>query len=252
MSTDPTQIANVGMQQLWPRAPGGAGVDRSVEIKDLAVALAKAQAQIKPAAKDSSNPYFKSKYADLASVMNACREALTANDLAIVQRAIGQGDIVGVTTTLMHGSGQWIEGTITVRLEDATPQAVGSALTYLRRYSLASMVGVAPDDDDGEAAQPRRQRHADPHAANDNGSARLAGTPPAPDGKAQAASSGRSTPRQWGEYDALRQSMHVTEDAGLARVSAITGRALVNIGDLSAKEMDEVLGLMREAAGKGA
>lgn len=226
------------------------GMDRSGTLDQLATALALAQAEILPAVKDGFNPYFKSKYADLASVVNACRAALTSNGLAVVQRAIGAGDNVGVTTTLMHSSGQWIEGTITVRLEDATPQAVGSALTYLRRYSLASMVGVAPDDDDAEAAtSPARERRADPHAANDNGSARRAGPPPAPDAKTSPAPSGRSTPKQWTEYDVLRESMHVTEEAGLARVCSIVGRSLKTIGDLSGKEMDEVITLMREAAG---
>lgn len=225
-------------------------MDRSAACDQLATALALAQAEILPAIKDSSNPYFKSKYADLASVVNACRAALTSNGLAVVQRTVGAGDNFGVTTTLMHSSGQWIEGTITVRLADATPQAVGSALTYLRRYSLASMVGVAPDDDDAEAAtSPARERRADPHAANDNGSARRAGTLPPAVGNTSPAPSGRSTPKQWTEYDVLRESMHVTEEAGLARVAALVGRKLTTVGDLSGKEMEEVITRMREAAG---
>ncbi len=231
---------------LWPRTP--TGTDRSPQINELATALAKAQALIKPAVKDSENPYFKSKYADLASVFEACREALTSNGLAIIQRTVGAGDTVGITTTLMHGSGQWIEGTITLTLEDPTPQSVGSALTYLRRYSLSSMVGVAPDDDDGNAAQQRGRGRADPHAANDNGSARRAGSPPAPDGSSPPSSSGRSTLTQWSMYDRAREALNVSEDEARERVSKIVGRKIAVISECSYGELERVILKMREAA----
>lgn len=124
-----------------------------MNIGKLAEALAKAQGQIKGAAKDSANPFFKSKYADLASVWEACRKPLSDNDLSVVQpTAIIDGATV-VRTLLMHSSGEYIEGILPIQVPDtATAQQVGSAITYARRYALASMVGVAPEDDDGNSA----------------------------------------------------------------------------------------------------
>ena len=124
---------------------------RSDSIAALAAALAKAQAKIKPAEKDSDNPFFKSKYADLASVQTACREHLAANGLCVIQlpRTVAEG--VEVETMLAHASGEWIAETLTLPVNKKDCQGVGSAITYARRYGLASIVGVAPDDDDGNA-----------------------------------------------------------------------------------------------------
>lgn len=124
----------------------------SEQIKDIATALAKAQAEIEGAKKDSTNPHFKSSYADLASVWDACRKALTGNGLSVVQGPMSDEGRVGVTTMLMHSSGQWLESTFFMRPTKDDPQGAGSALTYARRYALAAMVGVAPEDDDGNAA----------------------------------------------------------------------------------------------------
>ena len=124
----------------------------SEQIKDIATALAKAQAEIEGAKKDSTNPHFKSSYADLASVWDACRKALTGNGLSVVQGPVSDEGRVGVTTMLMHSSGQWLESTFFMRPTKDDPQGAGSALTYARRYALAAMVGVAPEDDDGNAA----------------------------------------------------------------------------------------------------
>lgn len=141
----------------------------SESIKDIAAALAKAQAKIKGAEKDADNPFFGSTYATLASVWDACRDAITANGLSVAQGVEGDGELAKVVTRLMHSSGEWIESEISVRPmkmkvdkndpeKQITPQSVGSALTYARRYALAAMVGVAPEDDDGNAAsQPKGQ-----------------------------------------------------------------------------------------------
>lgn len=130
---------------------------KSEQINELAAALAKAQGEIKSAAKDSTNPHFKSKYADLASVWDACRAALSKNGLSVAQiTATTEAGKVRVTTTLMHSSGQWIEGDLDVKPMQDTAQGIGSTVTYCRRYALAAMVGVAPDDDDdGNAASER-------------------------------------------------------------------------------------------------
>lgn len=128
----------------------------SEAIHELATALAKAQAAMKPAAKDSINPHFKSRYADLASVWDAARAALTGNGLSVVQGASADGERVTVTTLLLHTSGQWIQDALTSSARDASAQSVGSAITYGRRYGLSAMVGIAPEDDDAEAATPRQ------------------------------------------------------------------------------------------------
>ena len=119
----------------------------------LFAALAKVQGAIEGARKGTDNPFFKSKYADLASVWDACREQLSANGFAVIQRPVGDDpQIVVLETILGHESGEWISGTLTMKPVKADPQGIGSCITYARRYALASMVGVAPEDDDGNAA----------------------------------------------------------------------------------------------------
>lgn len=132
---------------------------RSEQINDLAAAMAKAQAEIGNAHKDSKNPFFKSTYADLASVWDACRAPLSKHGLAVVQSLAADGPNVTCTTLLAHTSGQWVESTLTLTAKDAGPQSVGSAATYCRRYSLQAVAGIAPADDDGNAASGKT--HAD-------------------------------------------------------------------------------------------
>jgi hypothetical protein len=132
-------------------------MNRSEQIGQIAAALAKAQKAIEGASKDSKNPHFNSRYADLASIAEACRVPLAANEIAVVQNpSRPEAGLVGMTTLLLHSSGEWLESDpLVVQAKDAGPQAVGSCLTYLRRYQLAAMVGVAPEDDDAEAAEGR-------------------------------------------------------------------------------------------------
>jgi len=128
----------------------------SETIGKLTEALAKAQGQIKGALKDSENPFFQSRYADLESVWDACRGPLSTNGLSIIQ---GAGEAVegkvSVETMLTHISGEFVSSTFSATPEKQTPQGVGSCITYLRRYGLQSIVGIAPSDDDGEAAEGR-------------------------------------------------------------------------------------------------
>lgn len=133
-------------------------METSEQINELAAALSKAQGKITGALKDSSNPFFKSKYADLAACWDACREQLASNGLAVIQTTADPAEgAVGVTviTRLVHSSGQWVQGRITLAPKDSGPQATGSTLTYARRYALAAIVGLAQIDDDAEAAQGR-------------------------------------------------------------------------------------------------
>lgn len=126
----------------------------SDQINELAAALAIAQGAIEGAAKDKTNPHFKSSYADLASVWEACREHLAKNGLSVVQPVVKLLDGPTVLVTrLLHRSGQWIEdGGIPLLSSKEDMQGLGSALTYARRYGLMAMVGIAPEDDDGNAA----------------------------------------------------------------------------------------------------
>lgn len=129
---------------------------KSENIGALAAALAKAQSQISGAVKDAANPFFKSKYADLESVWQACRKPLTDNNLSVTQTSRYTEHGLMLVTTLLHSSGEWIAGEMPVLVKDNSPQAQGSGLTYARRYALAALVGIYQTDDDGEAAQGRK------------------------------------------------------------------------------------------------
>lgn len=121
---------------------------------NLAKAIVLAQGQIEGAKKGKKNDHFKSKYADLASVWDACRDALQANNLAVVQLPCeAPAGYVGLVTTVLHSCGESLSEKYFMPLKDPTnPQAAGSALTYARRYALAAVIGICPEDDDGNAA----------------------------------------------------------------------------------------------------
>lgn len=127
---------------------------RSEELKDLFTALAKAQAEMETADLSSENPFFKTRYADLAAIVKASRPALTKHGLSIIQQIITHDD--GQTmlhTMLCHNSGQWVESKVRIVPPKNDVQSIGSYITYLRRYSIAAICGiVSSDDDDGEAA----------------------------------------------------------------------------------------------------
>lgn len=135
-------------------------IETSQEIGELAKALSAAQSEIMGASKDAVNPFFSkdgrvASYATLASVWEACRVPLTKNGLSVAQLPTNNGTSVGVVTTLMHTSGQWMRSALYAIPEKQTPQALGSAITYCRRYALAAVAGVAPEDDDGNEASGR-------------------------------------------------------------------------------------------------
>lgn len=109
-------------------------------INELAASLAAAQGEIKSVTRNKTNPFFNSRYADLAACLDVCREPLAKHGLSVVQcpslDADGEHCRLTITTRLMHASGQWVEDEMTAATKDAGPQAAGSAITYLRRYSL--------------------------------------------------------------------------------------------------------------------
>lgn len=133
-------------------------MQKSEQINELSAAIAKAQTEIENAAKNSNNPHFKSKYADLAEVLNSVRSAFAKNGIAIVQMPSFEGGQASVETLLSHSSGQWISNTCSAPVQKQDAQGVGSAITYLRRYSLAAFCGIAQEDDDGNLSARREAK----------------------------------------------------------------------------------------------
>lgn len=130
----------------------------SPTIGKLAEALASAQAEMQPAKKNATNPHFRSTYADLASLHEASRHALVKHGLAVVQLPGRREDgTTTLTTLLLHSSGEFVGDEAGVRLTQETPQAAGSVISYLRRYSYAAVLGLGSEDDDGAAAMPAQR-----------------------------------------------------------------------------------------------
>jgi len=138
-------------------------MNTSPEINKLAEALAKAQAEISGAHKDSTNPHFKSKYADLESTWDACRGPLTKNGLSVVQTVHVEDKGYYLRTMLCHSSGQFIQGECPLLLMKNDMQGLYAASTYARRLSLSAMVGICPTDDDGnDACKPTATKQTKP------------------------------------------------------------------------------------------
>lgn len=137
---------------------GAKSMKTSESIKDIAKALASAQLETeeltraKTASIESSKGHYKYTYADLASVIEAALPALNKHGISVVQSPEDDNGRIKVTTMLVHESGEWIQGELSLPVPVQTPQGYGSAITYARRYGLMAMVGVAPEDDDGKGA----------------------------------------------------------------------------------------------------
>lgn len=122
-------------------------------MQKIAPAFIKAKKEFAPAMKDKTNPAFRSKYADLGACLEAVEDALLNNDIALYQETFDDATGVTVETVLLHESGEMIRGgKLHVPAAKQDPQGYGSALTYARRYSLMAACGIAPEDDDGNAA----------------------------------------------------------------------------------------------------
>lgn len=136
-------------------------MNKSDTLTELAKAMNAAQADMSGAKKKAANPFFKSKYADLNSVVDAVRIPFAENGLSYSQFPIMEDGRVGVETILMHSSGEWISSKLVLPMAKQDPQAAGSAITYARRYALQAIAGIPAEDDDGNAAtrsQPRQQQ----------------------------------------------------------------------------------------------
>ena len=132
-------------------------MQKSESIKHIAAALNKAQAEMSGAKKGANNPFFKSKYADMNSVVDAVRIPFCNNGLSYSQFPIMQDNKVGVETILMHESGEWMSDILVLPMVKQDPQAAGSAITYAKRYALQSIAGIPSEDDDGNAASNQKQ-----------------------------------------------------------------------------------------------
>lgn len=126
---------------------------------ELFAALAAAQGEIENASKNAANPHFRSKYADLAEVLNTVRPVFAKHGLSLIQSPGYDGSVAHVTTVLAHKSGGYLTSTASCVPAKADAQGIGSATTYLRRYSAAAVAGIAQEDDDGNSAA-----HNKPHA----------------------------------------------------------------------------------------
>lgn len=131
-------------------------MNKSEAITELAAALCKAQGAMGGAVKGKDNPFFKSKYADLSSIIQAIKEPFSKNGLSYTQFPIESEGRIGIETILMHSSGEWLSQSFTVQLTKQDAQGAGSAITYCRRYGLQAVAGIPSEDDDGNGASNKR------------------------------------------------------------------------------------------------
>lgn len=131
-------------------------MNRSESITKIAIALVKAQSEMGNAVKDSKNPFFKSKYADLNSIREASLPVLNKNGITVLQPTTVIDGRLFVESLLLHESGEFISGlTEVVVAKQNDPQATGSGISYARRYGLQSLLNIGAEDDDSEAAMGR-------------------------------------------------------------------------------------------------
>jgi hypothetical protein len=133
-------------------------MEQSTTIIEIAKALSKMQGQLKSVPKTQTNPFFKSKYADLDAIWEVCRKPLTDNGLSVVQSTYEQGAKTFLETMILHSSGEWFKSDLDIRAQKQDPQAIGSAITYARRYAMSAMIGISADeDDDAESSMNRNE-----------------------------------------------------------------------------------------------
>lgn len=149
--------------------PDAMSIEQSAELGKLFEALAKAQAEMRPAVMDMKNPHYNSRYASLTSIQDAYREPLAKHGLALIQQIFFDGDAYWIRTLLGHSSGQWLSNEFKLLIEKSNMQGLGSAVTYARRYGISSLVGVVDtEDDDGNSALPAKTETAPASQPNPN------------------------------------------------------------------------------------
>lgn len=210
------------MSEEKPNAPA---ITFTGDIAPFAKAFVAAQKATEAVKKAASNPHFKSKYADLSEVVEAVVPALNANGIGVIQSPSFDGDLVGVTTVLIHESGAMAQSTLHLRPMKGDAQQCGSAITYARRYALLAMTGAAPEDDDANAAsQPRQQQRTD-NVAKQPREQTLAERLDSALGSISRAASVERVNELHGLTTGLRSDLAKADKAGLERLeNALTGR----------------------------
>ncbi|WP_420593535.1 ERF family protein [Deinococcus sp.] len=192
-------------------------VRQSESLANIGAALSKAQASVKVAVKESTNPHLKTRYADLLSIWEACRAALTEQQLSVVQLPVSdEPGYVALETMLLHASGEYISARCRVRLTRDDPQGAGSGLTYLRRYALSAALGIVADEDDD---------------------AQSASTPPPPAPRLLSVDAAR---RLSSQLDALLPGTPQAELSHVDYAAQITGRSVHELTGLTTREAGEV------------
>ncbi|MBA4166532.1 MAG: ERF family protein [Chitinophagaceae bacterium] len=136
----------------------------SESIKQISVALLGFHKEVPTISKESKNPFFKSSYADLPTILKAINPVLQRNGLVVLQFPEGES---GLTTRLLHSSGEWMESTYTMKPVKATPQDAGSAITYQRRYAIGAILNLDIDnDDDGNSASGKGEKQPANNTSN--------------------------------------------------------------------------------------
>lgn len=215
-------------------------MNRSDTLGALAAALSAAQAELRPAAMNATNPFLKSKYADLGSVIDAARPVLAKNGLSYSQLPIGDGQTIGVETILMHSSGEWVASQISLpTMEErgkSAAQVAGSIITYLRRYALAAALGIYADED-GDGHVPTPPKPARP---------RTAAPEPMPEPAPPAETGELMTDKTRRQLFALLTERGITDPgtqrAGIAR---IIGRPIASRSELTEAEALAVIASLR-------
>jgi len=159
--------------QAWGKDISPKPERRSASIGKLIEALAKAQLKFEVIKKETTNPFYKSKYADLSAVIAATQPALAAEGLVVLQEPITENGKAGVVTTLAHSSGEWREHTLLLPTSKSDAQGIGSAVTYARRYSYQAVVGVAAELDDDANATLQTKHHEDAFENRSSGEGRI-------------------------------------------------------------------------------
>lgn len=190
-------------------------MNQSPTIGALAAALAKAQGEFGPAVKDSANPFFKSRYLSLAGCYAAIADAMSKNGLSVTQLTDYTERGLILTSVLMHSSGEWVSGNYLIKPVKDDPQGVGSATTYARRYTLMAIVGIAAEDDDGEAAHGRSHQSA-----------------PSPLPKPDKLKSA---------FNAVMAKPGMTKDVALGLAAEVCGHLVNGAADIKPEEIDAVI-----------
>jgi hypothetical protein len=223
---------------------GHKSLSMSLSVKALTGALIAVQTELPTLTKGKLNPFFKSKYAGLETVLPAALKVLTSHGLALVQTVGGDGQGgTTLTTILLHESGEWISDTQPLLLVKVDPQSQGSAITYGRRYALMAMLGlVAEDDDDGQAAS----RQVEPRQTAEAPQPRARRAPAQPKPETAALEDGKSTPAQGQAIHRILSVLHGgDEQAQVETMQAVCPKAVVgtqvHTSDLTMREASEVI-----------